>query len=85
MMKTLMKPANEPEANAIKSILEENGIPAEVQSFHDTAYDGLFQAQYGWGVIRVSEKDFAEAEQIVEEWHRSAPHDLPWDSDQPDD
>ncbi len=84
-MKILLKPANEPEANAIKSILEENGIPAEIQSFHDTAYDGLFQVQYGWGVIRVSEDDFVEAEKIVEEWHRAAPEDLPWDDKQTGD
>ena len=24
-------------------------------------------------------KDFAEAEKIVEEWHRAAPDELPWD------
>ncbi len=84
-MKILMKPANEPEAHAIKAILEENGIPAEIQSFHDTAYDGLFQAQYGWGVIRVSEENFAEAEKIVEEWHRAAPENLPWDNDPTND
>ncbi len=84
-MKILLKPANEPEANAIKSILEENGIPSAIQSFHDTAYDGLFQAQYGWGVIRVSEEDFSEAEKIVEEWHRAAPEELPWDGKQTDD
>lgn len=78
-MKILLKPTNEPEANAIKSILEENGIHVAIQSFHDTAYDGLFQSQYGWGVIRVSEEDFAEAEKIVEEWRRAAPEDLPWD------
>lgn len=53
-MKILLKPKNEPEANAIKSILEENGIHAEIQSFHDTAYDGLFQSQFNWGVIRVT-------------------------------
>lgn len=78
-MKILLKPTNEPEANVIKSILEENGIHVAIQSFHDTAYDGLFQSQYGWGVIRVSEEDFAEAEKIVEEWRRAAPEDLPWD------
>lgn len=78
-MKILLKPTNEPEANVVKSILEENGIHVAIQSFHDTAYDGLFQSQYGWGVIRVSEEDFAEAEKIVEEWRRAAPEDLPWD------
>ncbi len=73
-----MTPENEAEANVIKLILEENGIYAEIKSFHDTAYDGLFQKQYGWGVIRVSETDFPEAKRIIEEWHNAAPHKLPW-------
>ena len=68
-MKNLMKPENEAEANVIKSVLEEHGIYAEIKSFHDTAYDGLFQSQYGWGVIRVSESDLMEAKRIIEEYH----------------
>ena len=77
-MKTLMKPENEAEANVIKSVLEDNGIYAEIKSFHDTAYDGLFQSQYGWGLIRVSEKDLPEARRIIDEWRNAAPEKLPW-------
>ncbi|MGV7223731.1 MAG: DUF2007 domain-containing protein [Nitrospinales bacterium] len=77
-MKTLLKPENEAEANAIKSVLEEHGIYAEIKSFHDTAYDGLFQSQYGWGLIRVSETDFTEAQRLVEEWRNATPEELPW-------
>jgi hypothetical protein len=80
-LKTLMKPENEAEASVIQSVLKENGISAEIKSFHDTAYDGLFQSQYGWGLILVSEEDLAEAERIVEEWRNSSPEELPWDSD----
>lgn len=79
-MKTLLKPENQAEANVIKSVLEEHGIGAEIKSFHDTAYDGLFQSQYGWGLILVSEADFAEAERIVEEWRNSSPEELPWEN-----
>ncbi len=39
------------EAQFIESILNEQEIPHRMQSFHDTAYDGLFQVQKGWGVI----------------------------------
>jgi hypothetical protein len=81
-MKNLMKPENEAEANVIKSVLEEHGIYAEIRSFHDTAYDGLFQSQYGWGVIRVSERDFPEAQRIIEEWNNSSPGELPWKNKQ---
>ena len=77
-MKNLMKPENEAEANVIKSVLEEHGIYSEIRSFHDTAYDGLFQSQYGWGVIRVSEVDFPEAQRIIEEWKNASPGELPW-------
>ncbi len=78
-MKELIKPENEAEANVIKSILEENGIHAEIRSFRDTAYDGLFQSQYGWGVIRVAEADAEEAKKIIQEWRDASPEDLPWE------
>ena len=83
-MKKLIQPANEAEANVIQSVLEEHGITAEIRSFHDTAYDGLFQSQYGWGVILVAESDFPEALGIVREWMRASPEELPW-KDEPMD
>ncbi len=79
-MINLMKPNNEAEANAIKSVLLEHGIYAEIRSFYDTAYDGLFQTQYGWGVIRVYEKDLPEAQKIVQEWKDAAPDNIPWNN-----
>jgi hypothetical protein len=39
------------EAQLIDSILKEHGIPHRIRSFHDTAYDGLFQFQMGWGAL----------------------------------
>ncbi|MEK6194003.1 MAG: hypothetical protein N2F24_07240 [Deltaproteobacteria bacterium] len=39
------------EAQLVESILKEKEIPYRVRSFHDTAYDGLFQFQKGWGEI----------------------------------
>ena len=77
-MKSLRKPENEAEANVIKSVLEEHVIYAEIKSFHDTAYDDLFQSQYGWGLIRVSEANFLEAQIIIEEWNNASPGELPW-------
>ena len=82
-MKTLIKPENEAEANVIQSVLEDHGIYAQITSFHDTAYDGLFQSQYGWGLIQVSEADFEDARRIVEEWKRAAPDHLPWETQSP--
>lgn len=39
------------EAQIVQPVLEDEGIPHLVRSFHDTAYDGLYQAQRGWGEI----------------------------------
>ena len=40
------------EAQLVESILKERQIPIRIRSFHDTAYDGLFQFQKGWGELR---------------------------------
>jgi len=42
---------NDIEAQIITAILQERGIIHRMRSFHDTAYDGLFQFQKGWGEI----------------------------------
>ncbi|UCG81471.1 MAG: hypothetical protein JSV60_04110 [Desulfobacterales bacterium] len=43
---------SEIEAQLLDSILDERGIPHYIQSHYDTAYDGLYQTQKGWGHIR---------------------------------
>jgi hypothetical protein len=44
-------PENVIEAQLIASILDEHNISHQIRSFHDTAYDGLFQFQMGWGSL----------------------------------
>jgi len=44
------------EAQLMESILKEKAIPHRIRSFHDTAYDGLFQFQKGWGEIYAPEE-----------------------------
>jgi hypothetical protein len=39
------------EAQLLSSVLNQYEIPHRLRSYHDTAYDGLFQLQKGWGVI----------------------------------
>lgn len=81
-MINLIKPENGAEADALESLLRENNINVEVVSFHDTAYDGLFQAQYGWGVLRVPAADFDRAQKIIREWKKASPgEDVPWNSE----
>ncbi|MEZ4550106.1 MAG: hypothetical protein R2860_07325 [Desulfobacterales bacterium] len=40
------------EAQLVSSILTEQEIPHQIISHHDTAYDGLYQLQKGWGKSR---------------------------------
>lgn len=42
---------NEIEAQLMRSVLTEHDLPHMIRSFHDTAYDGLFQFQMGWGEL----------------------------------
>jgi len=42
---------NEIEARLLDSVLNERNIPHRIRSYHDSAYDGIFQTQKGWGVM----------------------------------
>jgi hypothetical protein len=46
---------NEFEAQLMGSILTERDIPHRIFSYHDTAYDGLYQTQLGWGYLTAPE------------------------------
>ena len=50
---------NEIEAMLLDEILTEKQIPHLIRSYHDSAYDGLWQTQSGWGHIEAPE-EFAE-------------------------
>jgi hypothetical protein len=39
------------EAQLLGSVLTQYEIPHRLRSYHDTAYDGLFQMQKGWGAV----------------------------------
>ena len=54
-MKKIISLSSEIEAMRIKEILDNNGIPHVIRSYHDSAYDGLFQHQLGWGVLEADE------------------------------
>ena len=47
---------NEIEANIIGSVLKEKNIPHIIMSYHDSAYDGIFQLQKGWGHIEAPQE-----------------------------
>ena len=55
------------EAQLIRSILDQRDIPHRVRSYHDTAYDGLFQIQKGWGKLYAPQHFKKEILQVIEE------------------
>jgi len=55
------------EGDRISQVLQEAGIPFLIKSFLDTAYDGLYIPQKGWGIVMVSKKDKEEAERLISE------------------
>ena len=50
---------NEIEAMLLDEILTDKQIPHLIRSYHDSAYDGLWQLQTGWGHIEAPE-EFAD-------------------------
>lgn len=47
---------NQIEAMLLDEILTEKQIPHLIRSYHDSAYDGLWQLQSGWGHIEAPEE-----------------------------
>ena len=62
--------ANEIEAQLMDSILTERQIPHLMKSYHDTAYDGIFQVQKGWGHVEAPESYRDEIMAIQEDLPR---------------
>jgi len=58
---------NEVEAQLIDQALTEQGIPHLIRSYHDSAYDGLFQTQKGWGHVEAPPECKDEIRAIYEE------------------
>jgi hypothetical protein len=56
---------NQFEADVLKNALEKEQIPVMVRSFHDTAYDGIYIPQKGWGIVLVPEEHKARAQEII--------------------
>ena len=63
---------NEIEAQLLDSILEERDIPHLMVSYHDTAYDGLFQTQKGWGHVSAPAPFKQEILEILNEVRKEA-------------
>ena len=53
---TIVELQNDAEARLLDAHLTELGIPHVLESYHDSAYVGIFQVQMGWGHIRAPEE-----------------------------
>jgi hypothetical protein len=55
------------EGDRVSKALEEAGIPYLIKSFMDTAYNGLYIPQKGWGAVLVPEESSEEGRRIISE------------------
>ena len=66
---------NEFEAKLLDEILTDMEIPHLVRSYHDSAYDGLWQMQSAWGHIESAEEYRDEIIRVFNEMSRSVSED----------
>ena len=59
------------EGDRVSQALKEAGIPFLVKSFLDTAYNGLYIPQKGWGAVMVPEGIREVAEKLMDEVKKS--------------
>ena len=74
MMENYKKAAtldNHFEAQLLESILRERDIPHLMRSYHDTAFDGLFQTQKGWGYVSAPQEYLDEIMEILADLRQS--------------
>ena len=63
---------NEIEAALLESILKERDIPHLMRSYFDTAFDGLYQSQKGWGYVSAPESCKEEILEILSDLREDA-------------
>ena len=65
------------EAGLLDSVLSEREIPHRMRSYYDTALDGLFQVQKGWGYVAAPERYEAEVTEILADLREGAEQGVP--------
>jgi hypothetical protein len=58
---------SEAEAILLSGLLEERGIPHMLRSYHDSAYDGIWQTETCWGFLDADEENRDEIIRIFNE------------------
>jgi len=69
------------EAGLLESLLKERGIPHMIVSYYDSALDGLFQAQKGWGIVKAPKEYEGEIKAIYREISRGGWEPSPADAE----
>lgn len=68
---------SEVQAELVDSVLDEQNIPHLMRCYHDSAYDGIFQTQAGWGQIEAPAAFRNEILAVIEDVKRQASSDVP--------
>jgi hypothetical protein len=55
------------QADLLTDALEKREVPFLVREYKDTAYDGLFVTQKGWGTVMVEETRLEEARRVLQD------------------
>ena len=63
----------EVQAQIADAILTDRGIPHLMRSYHDAAYDGVFQLSRGWGHIEAPSEFREEIVALVQELGHPSP------------
>jgi hypothetical protein len=63
------------EADRFKAALDQEGLTVMVRTFVDTAYDGIYVAQKGWGYVEVPQSEQERALRIVKELEQAFPEE----------
>jgi hypothetical protein len=54
-MKKIAVLDNMVQARTLEAVLKDQKIPHVMKTYHDSAYDGLFQGSMGWGHVEAPE------------------------------
>ena len=73
----------EVQAERVRGVLIDRGIPHLMRSYHDSAYDGIFQGMKGWGHVEAPPGFHEEIRTIVEDIQRQAETNPPGNQGEP--
>ncbi|MBW1981615.1 MAG: DUF2007 domain-containing protein [Deltaproteobacteria bacterium] len=65
------------EADLLCQALQQDGIPVLLRKFEETAYDGLFVPQMGWGALLVPEETEEAARALIRKVLESTEEESP--------